>query len=108
VPIKAIICHDTSQIWVSNKEDAKEIVDLSFVPISPIVQARDTGNGGGLIRICLHSNSGVVAHAQEVVDNLESLVAGREVHGSDVGYLGELGRRVVYRVSVLMFSTSKD
>jgi hypothetical protein len=37
-----------------------------------------------------------VAHAEQVVDDLEALVAGGEVDGSDVADLGELGGGVVW------------
>ena len=98
--VKSVVCHDTPQIRVPDEENAKEIIDLSLVPVGPIVEACDAWNRRGLVRICLDSDAGVMAHTQKVVDNFEPLFAGREVHGSDVRYLREFGRGVVYRASV--------
>lgn len=80
---------------MANEENAEEIVDLSFVPVCSVVQTCNAGNWRGLICVGLDSNAGVVAHTQQVIHNLESLVAGGEVDGSDVRYLGKFGRGVV-------------
>jgi hypothetical protein len=88
--IKSVVGHDSSEIWVSNEEDTEQIVDLSLIPVCSIVQTRNAGDWRCLVGVCLDTNSGVVAHAQEVVDNFESLVSGGKINSSDVGDLGEL------------------
>jgi hypothetical protein len=60
--IKAIVRHNTSQIWVTNEENAKEIVDLSFVPVRPVIQTGNAGDRRGLICIRLDPNARVIAH----------------------------------------------
>jgi hypothetical protein len=108
VPIKAIIRHDTTQVWVSNEEDSKEIVNLSLVPVGAIIQAGNARDRRSLIGICLDPDAGVVAYAQKVIDHFESLVPGREVHGRDVRYLCEFGGGVICRVSARVWNTAPE
>jgi hypothetical protein len=93
--IKSIVGHDSSEIWVANEEDTKQIINLSLVPVCSIVQTCDARNWRCLVGVCLDTDSGVVAHAQEVVDDFEPLVSGREIDSSDVGDLGKLRCGVV-------------
>lgn len=80
------------------EEDAEKIVDLTLVPVGSIEEGSDTGNGGRLVGVGLDADARVVADTEKVVDDLESLVSGRVVDGSDVANLGVLGRSVVYVV----------
>jgi hypothetical protein len=93
--IKSVVGHDSSEIGVANEEDTKQIINLSLVPVCSVVQTCDARNWRCLVRICLDTNSRVVAHAQEVVDDFEPLVSGREIDSSDIGDLGELCGGVV-------------
>jgi hypothetical protein len=95
VTFESVVGHDAAQVGMPNEEDAKQVVNLAFIPIGAVKQANDAGNRRGLVGVCLDPDSGVVADAEEVVDNLEALVASREVDGGDVADLGELGRSVV-------------
>lgn len=99
VTIKAIIGHDTAEVGVAGKEHSKHIPHLTLIPQSSFEQPGDTGNRGGFIGVCLNTNTGVVANAEQVVNNLEPLVLGRIVDGGDIGDLGELGGRVVLQES---------
>jgi hypothetical protein len=108
VPIKAIIRHDTTQVWVSNEEDSKEIVDLSLVPVGAIIQAGNARYRRSLICIRLNPDTGVVAYAQKVIDHFKSLVAGRKVHGRDVRYLCKFGGGVICRVSARVWNTAPE
>lgn len=80
---------------MANKEDTKQVVHLPFIPISSIVQVTDGWDWLCLIGVCLNTKSRVVTNTQHVVNNLESLIAGWEVNGRDVGNLGVLGGSVV-------------
>jgi hypothetical protein len=81
---------------VAGEEDTKEIVDLTLVPVGTIKQASDTWDGRSLIGVGLDTDSGVVADRKELVDDLEAVLAGREIGSSDGGDLGELGGGVVW------------
>lgn len=81
---------------MADEEDTKEIVHLPLVPVGTVEDACDTGHGRSLIGVSLDANSGIVPDTEEVVDNLESLVAGGEIDGGNIADLGELGGSVVY------------
>jgi len=95
MPIEAIIRHDPPQVRVAHEQHPKEIVHLPLIPIRTIVEARNAGDGRGLVRIGLDPNARVVTDGEEVVDNLEAVAAGRVVHGCYVADLRVLCRRVV-------------
>lgn len=80
---------------MSNEEDTKQIVDLALVPVGTVVEIAQTGDWGGLVRVCLDSEARVVADAEHVVDDFKALVLGGVVDGCDVGDLCVLSRGVV-------------
>lgn len=80
---------------MTDDENPKHVVNLTLVPVGAIEERGDAGNRRGLVGVGLNPDAGIVANAKEVVDNLEPLVAGREVDGGDVADLGELGGSVV-------------
>lgn len=94
--VESVVGHDSSEIRVANKEDTEQVVNLSFIPVSSIVQAGDRWDWLGLIGVSLDAKTGVMADTEHVVDNLESLVAGWEVNGGNVGNLGVLSGGVVF------------
>ena len=94
--LEAVVRHDAAEIRVAGEEDAEEIVDLALVPVGAVVEGCQAGHRRGLVGVGLDANARVVAHAEEVVDDLEALVAGGEVDGRDGADLGELGGRVVW------------
>lgn len=79
--------------------NSKQIISLSLIPICSIVQVTDRRNGGGLVGVGLDTDTGVVLNGQQVVDNLETLVAGGVVDSRNVRHLGELRRGVVLQES---------
>ena len=93
--VKAVVRQDSAQIRVVNEEDAKEIVDFTLVPVGSVVQARDGRHRSGLVGVGLHADTRVMADREQIVDNLETLVAGWVVDGGDVGDAGEFGCGVV-------------
>lgn len=93
--LETVVGHDAAQIGVAHKEDTHQVVDLALVPIGALVQADYRGYGRGFVGVGLDADAGVVAHAEEVIDDLEALVASGEVDGCDVADLGELGGGVV-------------
>lgn len=84
-----------------DEEHTKHVVHLALIPVGAIIEGGKTGNGRGLVGVGLDTDAGVVADAEEVVDDLEALVTGGEVDGGDVADHGELGRGVVYDESRL-------
>lgn len=96
VAVEAVVGHDTSEIGVADEEDTEHVVDLTLVPVGAVVEACDGGYGRCLVGVGLHANARVVADGEQVVDNLETLVAGRVVDGSDVADLSEFGGGVVF------------
>ena len=69
---------------MSNEEDTKQIVDLTFVPVGTIVEIAQTGYWSGLIRVRLDPQARVVTDAEHVVDDLKALVLGGVVDGGDI------------------------
>jgi len=90
VPIKSVVGHDTAQVRMAGEEDTEQVVCLPLVPIRAIVKPSDGGNRSGLISVRLDTNTGTVPDREEVVDDLEAVVAGRVVNAGDVGDLCEL------------------
>jgi hypothetical protein len=96
VSVETVVGHDASQVGVANEEDTEHVVDLTLIPVGAVVKTCDGGYGRCLIGVGLHADARVVADGEQVVDDLEALVAGRVVDGSDIADLGELGCGVVF------------
>lgn len=96
VSVETVVGHDAPQIGVANEEDTEHVVDLTLIPVGSVVETCDGGYGRCLVGVGLHANARVVADGEQVVYNLETLVAGRVVDGSDVADLGVLGSGVVF------------
>ena len=95
VALEAVVGHDAAEIRMADEEDAEQVVHLALVPVGAREKAGDAGNGGGLVGVGLDADAGVVPDAEEVVDDLETLVPRGVVDGRDGGDLGELGGRVI-------------
>lgn len=95
VAVETVVGHDAAEIRVAGEEHTEHVVHLTLVPQSTLEETSHTGHGGGLVRVGLDTDAGVVTNAEQVVDDLEALVAGGEVDTSDIGDLGELGGSVV-------------
>lgn len=95
VSIKAIVRHDSSQVWVIDEEDTKQIIDLALVPVGTIVEGGNRGDRRGLVGVCLDPDAGIVSDGQEIINDFEASIAGWVVDGGDVADLGELGGGVV-------------
>ena len=95
--IETVVGHDAPQVRVTDEEDTKQIVDLTFVPVGAVVEIAERGDGGGLISVGLDPQTRVVADGEHVVDDLEALVLGGVVNSGDVGDLGVLGGCVVLK-----------
>lgn len=81
---------------MTGKEDTKEIVHFSLVPVGTVEKTRDAGNGRGFVGVGLDTDARVVADREEVVDNFKTVLSGRVVGSSDGADLGELGSGVVW------------
>lgn len=73
-----------SQIRVTRKEDAKHVPHLPLVPIRSPEQPRGRGHRRDLVRVRLDPDPTVMRITQEVVDHLEPVRTGRDVHGRNV------------------------
>lgn len=98
MPIKAVVGHNSSKIWVANKENPEHIIDFPLVPVRPVIQICNTWDRRCLVCVGLDADSGVVADAQEIVNDLKSLVSSREVNSGDIRNLGELGCSIVCKI----------
>ena len=96
VAVEAVVGHDAPQIGVVDEEDTEHVVNLTLVPVGTVVKACDGGYGRGLVGVGLDADARVVADGEHVVDDLETLVAGRVVDSGDVADLCELGGGVVF------------
>lgn len=102
--IETVVRHDASQIWVTNEEYTKQIVYLSLVPVGSVVQTCDAGNWRCFVGVCLDSNTGIVAYAEHIVNDLEPLVSGGVVDGCDVANSCEFCRSVVWFKSAYLLN----
>jgi len=124
--LKAIVGQDSSQVRVSCKEDAVHIPSLALKPVgSPASskpyetkkkkaggvvipkQGRDRRDGQGLVGVSLDADARIVAMAEHVVDDLETVRARGVVNASDIDHLLELGRRVVLQETARRTSLKK-
>lgn len=80
---------------MASEEHAKEIVDLSLVPVGTVKETGDTGDGRDFVGVGLDTDTRVVADREEIVDDFKSVLSARVVGGSDRADLGELGSGVV-------------
>lgn len=96
VAVETVVGHDATKIGVADEEDTEQVVDLALVPVCAIVESAKRRNRSGLVGVGLDTNASVVADREHVVDDLEALVTGRVVDGSDVADCGELGGGVVF------------
>lgn len=94
--LEAIVSHDTTKVGMAREEDAEHVVDLTLIPIGTVENANQARDRRGLVSVRLDSDAGIVTDAQQIVDDLESLVAGWEVDGRDIANLRELGCRIVW------------
>jgi hypothetical protein len=85
VAVETVVGHDATEIGVSNEEDTEQIVDLTFVPVGTVVETAKRRNGSGLVGVGLDADTGVVADGEHVVDDLETLVAGRVIDSGEFG-----------------------
>lgn len=88
--IEAIVRHDTSQVRMSDEENTKQIVCLTFVPVGTIIETGDRWNRCNLVGICLDADTRVVVNGQQVVNDLKAVTSCWVVNTSDVGDLSEL------------------
>lgn len=84
---------------MAEEKHAKQVVHFALVPIGAVVEGGDAGYRRDLVGVRLDPDPRVVADTEQVVDNLEPLVARGEVDGGDGAALGKLGRSVVWERS---------
>lgn len=92
---------------MSNEEDPKHVVDLTLIPVGTVVEASNRRYRLGLVGIGLNAYPRVVANAQKVIDDLESLITGREIDSRDIRNRGEFGRSVVPERPLALTSVSE-
>lgn len=90
MPIEAIVRHDTSQVRMSDEENTKQIVCLTFVPVGAIIEAGDRWNRCNLVGICLDADTRIVVNRQQVVNDLKAITSCWVINASDIGDLSEL------------------
>lgn len=103
--------YGSAQIWMSTEEYAEQIPCLPLVPNprpvliarytgidSPISTPKDSCRSGHmvhLIRICLHPNSALLFHAQQMIHHLEPILSLGIIHAAHVHEELELTLTVV-------------
>ena len=96
VSIEAIIRHDASQVWMTDKENAKQVVHLPLIPIGAVVQTRDARHWRCFTRIRFDPYPRIMPDAQEIINHFEALLSCRIVHCCDVCHHCVLGRGVIF------------
>src|SRR5690606_34835232 len=94
--LETVVGHDASQIGVAGKEDAEHVVHLTLEPVGTGEASRDAGHGGCLVRVRLDSAARVVPDREQVVGDLQTAFAGREMGTGDGAQLCKLGRGVIW------------
>lgn len=82
---------------MAGEKDAEHVVDFTLIPQGTVVQASNTRHGAGLIGVGLNADTGVVSDAKQIVHNLETLLAGWVIDGSNVGDLSKFRRGMVFQ-----------
>lgn len=80
---------------MADEENTEHIVNLTLVPVGSVVEGCDGWDRLCLVGVGLDSYAGIVADTEQVVHNLESLIATWEVNCCDIGNSSELGGSVV-------------
>lgn len=96
VALETVVGHDSAQIGVAGEVDAVQIVDFALVPVCAVKETSDTGDSRGFVGVGLDSDARVVADREQVVHDLEALVAGGIIGGSNGADLGEFGSGIVW------------
>ncbi len=95
VAFETVVGHDSAEIGVAGKVDAVQVVDFALVPVGAVKETSDTRDSRSLVGIGLDSDARVVTDRKQVVHNLEALVAGGIIGGSNGADLGEFGSGIV-------------
>ena len=93
---EAVVGEDATQVRVVGEEHAVHVPDLALEPVGALEQAAYGVDGRQLVRVGLDAHTLVVAHRQQVVDDLEAEDARRHVHG------GHVDERVKLRAMVAL------
>lgn len=80
---------------MSDEENAKQIICLTFIPVGTIVKTGDRRNRCSFISIRLDANARVVVDGEQVIDNLKAVTPCGVINASDVGNLSVLCSRMV-------------
>lgn len=92
---ETVIGQDTSQVRVTDEEDTVHVPDLTLVPVGRSEDGGGGRNGVDLIGVGFDTDTCVVLNREKVVDDLETLRAGRVVGTADVHACAELSLSVV-------------
>lgn len=95
VTFEAVVGQDATQIGVVGEEDAVHVPDLSLVPVGRLEHLIARVHGRQLVRVGLDPHARVVAHGQQIVDDLEAILPAGHIHARNVRQVGELGIVVV-------------
>src|SRR5262245_20695030 len=93
--LKAVIGEEPPQIGVARKQNAVEVVGFALEPIRSGEQADDARHGRARIGLGADANAMVQPRAQEMIDDLETLLALGIVHPANVDEAAEAAAWVV-------------
>lgn len=90
VTLESVIGQNAAQVGVVGEEDTVHVPDFTFIPIGRLVHFAGGIQWSKFICVGLDTNARVVAQRQQIVDNLEAVLAARYIHASYVHQVGEL------------------
>ena len=79
-----------------DKKHTKKVKHLALIPVCAVVESAKRRDGRGFVGVGFDADAGVVADAEEIVDDFEARVPRGVVDGGDVADLGEFGGGVVF------------
>src|SRR3974377_11808 len=94
MPLESIVCENAPEIRVTGEQHAVEVVGLAFVPVSAVIDFDQRRHLRRFVGRYFYADALVKARRQEMVDDVEALLATGPVHRGDVDERNELAGRI--------------
>src|SRR6201999_1858245 len=95
VTVETVVCQDAPQIRMAIEHHAKQIVDLALVPIGARIDRGSAHDRGILVSLDLDPDPPVQLRREQMVDDVEALLALRIVDPRNIDDRNELSRWII-------------
>ena len=92
---KTVVGEDAAQVRVIGEQDAVKIEGFALVPVGGGEHRDDGGDGRVLVGLELHTDAAVLVGRQQMIDDVEALLAVGVVHAADVDEADETAIGIV-------------